>query len=182
VSDEDGCSVVAVRPLSGAGSGPGASFASSDEWLGPAMSQRLATFARRFVRDAGEAEDIAQEALMRAKEHLHSLRSADRAEAWLFRICRHAAIDHARSRRVRRAVWAPMPADGGPPPVPAPAERPAPPVRLDLRALPSHQRLLVSLHYERGLSHPTLCRMTGLLPSALRVRLFRARGALTAGV
>ena len=155
-------------------------FASSDEWLGPAMSQRLATFARRFVRDPGEAEDIAQEALMRAKENLRSLRSADRAEAWLFRICRHAAIDHARARRVRRAVWAPMPADGGPPPVLEPAERPAHPVRLDLRALPSHQRLLVSLHYERGLSHPTLCRMTGLLPSALRVRLFRARGALSA--
>ena len=178
MSDENSCRVVAVRP----GSGPGVSFGSSDEWLGPAMSQRLATFARRFVRDPGEAEDIAQEALMRAKENLHSLRSADRAEAWLFRICRHAAIDHARARRVRRAVWAPMPADGGLPPVLEPVEWSAPPpVRLDLRALPSHQRLLVSLHYERGLSHPTLCRMTGLLPSALRVRLFRARGALSGG-
>jgi DNA-directed RNA polymerase specialized sigma24 family protein len=34
------------------------------------------------------------------------------------------------------------------------------------------------LYYERGLSQSTLCRLTGLSPSALRVRLFRARGVL----
>jgi len=166
VSDE--CSLVAVRPQ----------FQLADEWLGPAMSQRLATFARRFVRDPGEAEDVAQEALLRARENLQTLRSPAKAEAWLFRICRHAAIDHARARRVRRAVWAPMPAEGGPSPVFDPLERARPAGRLDLRALPSHQRVLVSLHYERGLSHHTLCRMSGLLPSNLRVRLFRARTAL----
>jgi RNA polymerase sigma-70 factor, ECF subfamily len=166
VSDE--CSVVAVRPQ----------FQLDDEWLGPAMSQRLATFARRFVRDPGEAEDVAQEALMRARENLETLRSPAKAEAWLFRICRHAAIDHARARPVRRSVWAPMPTEGAPPAVIQPIERPRPAARLDLRALPSHQRVLVSLHYERGLSHHTLCRMSGLLPSNLRVRLFRARTTL----
>ena len=172
------CSVVAVRPEPAPASQDLVGLP-LDEWLGAEMGQRLALFARRFVRDPAEAEDIAQEALMRARENLHTLRSPARAEAWLFRICRHAAIDHARARKVRRGVWAPMPAEG-PPPALLPEPRPAPPVRLDLRALPSHQRLLVCLHYERGLSHPTLCLMTGLLPAALRVRLFRARGALSA--
>jgi len=51
-------------------------------------------------------------------------------------------------------------------------------VRVSLRDLPAHSRLLMSLYYEKGLSQPTICRMTGLSASALRVRLFRARGAL----
>jgi RNA polymerase sigma-70 factor (ECF subfamily) len=155
-----------------------------EDWLGPSMSQRLTAFARRFVSDRCEAEDIAQEALMRARDNLSALRSPSKAEAWLFRICRHAAIDHARARRVRRVVWAPMPDEGETwvtPLTPGPESLgldEGPSDRLDLSALPAHQRLLVSLHYERGLSQPTLCRMTGLLPSALRVRLFRARGTL----
>lgn len=160
-----------------------ASF-SLEAWLDPAMTRRLVAYARRFVDDRGEAEDVAQETLLRAREHIGTLRSPAKAEAWLFRICRHAAIDHTRARRVRRTVWAPMPAEGSSrraPPVIVPDDDealPLPEGPLDLRALPAHQRLLVSLHYERGLSHPTLCRMTGLLPSALRVRLFRARGTL----
>jgi len=179
VSDECGGGEAAAcaGPVPGESGGddPGA------DWLGPAMSRRLAAFARRFVRDPGEAEDVAQEALLRAREKLATLRSPGKIEAWLFRICRHAAIDHSRARRVRRAVWAPMPESGAPARAAEPLEAPlvAP---LDLRALPPHQRLLLSLHYERGLSHPTLCRMTGLLPSALRVRLFRARGALQLSV
>jgi DNA-directed RNA polymerase specialized sigma24 family protein len=153
-----------------------------DQWFGPEMNQRLVAVARRYVRDRGEAEDVAQEALLRARGNLDTLRSPAKAEAWLFRICRHAAIDHARSRRVRRAVWAPMPEPGAARIAPLICE-PGPDPQggdavLDLHALPAHQRLLVSLHYEHGFSHPTLCRMTGLLPSALRVRLYRARGLL----
>lgn len=179
----------------------------ASHWYGAAMRQRLAAFARRFVGDAWEAEDIAQETLVRAGRGLGALRRSDRAEAWLFRICRHAAIDHVRSRRVRRGVWASMPLDGEEWAVPAAPESDdgigAWPGRrddaslhaadgsasghgcvaplVDLRALPAHHRLLMSLYYERGFSQSKICRMTGLSASALRVRLFRARGVLAAG-
>lgn len=149
-------------------------------WESRNLRARLVAFARRFVGDPAEAEDVAQEALHRASVGRATLRSADRAEAWLFRICRHAAIDHVRARRVRQGVWGAMPeaADDW---ARAPAMRAdaSPPGRsVDLRRLPAHQRLLVVLHYERGLSQATICRMTGLSPSALRVRLFRARQTL----
>ncbi|MBM3985366.1 MAG: sigma-70 family RNA polymerase sigma factor, partial [Planctomycetes bacterium] len=49
---------------------------------------------------------------------------------------------------------------------------------ISLRDLPASARVLMSLHYERGLTQPTICRLTGLSTSALRVRLFRARGEL----
>ncbi|MGQ0552286.1 MAG: RNA polymerase sigma factor [Planctomycetota bacterium] len=145
-------------------------------WFGPEMRQRLIGFAHRFVGDSWEAEDVAQETLLRAASQLSALRSAERGEAWLFRICRHAAIDHVRSRRVRSGVWSPLTeevADG------VRESGPREPNRaVDLRELPAHQRVLLSLHYERGLSQPTLCLMSGLNAAALRVRLFRARGAL----
>ncbi len=177
------------------------------DWLGEPMRRRLVACALRFTRDRWEAEDIAQETLLRAAQSQRQLRTAERMEAWLFRICRHAAIDQVRSRNVRRGVWCGLPAgndapagggeadgpsawDGGFDALPdagglaggsiaeigAPAEAAA---RVDLSSLPAPQRLLVALHYERGLSQATLCRMSGLSPSALRVRLFRARHALT---
>ena len=153
-----------------------------------ALQRRLTAFARRFVGDRDEAEDVAQEALFRAARGWGRLRSAERAEAWVFRICRHAAIDHVRARRVRQGVWAPLPADahdwagesrsvrssaGA-----VPGRSVGVATRGAARHLPAHHRLLLTLHYGCGYSQPLLCRMTGLSASALRVRLFRARGLL----
>jgi RNA polymerase sigma-70 factor (ECF subfamily) len=176
----------ALAPSSGTSRGVDEGWFAAGAWSAPPVRRRLVAFARRYVGDRAAAEDIAQEALLRAGTALPRLRSRERAEAWLFRICRHAAIDHVRSRRVRRRVWAALPeefAEGlaAPAPVadegPAPALPPGATARL-LRDLPAHHRLLLGLHYEGGLSQGALCRLTGLSPSALRVRLFRARRAL----
>ncbi len=152
-------------------------------WSEPRWQRRLVAFAQTFVGERGEAEDVAQETLLRAEARYGELRDPDRAEAWLFRICRHAAIDHVRARRVRQRVW------GGWPELEesfsARAEGPDPVPGLDpglrLQELPAHQRLLVQLHYDLGVSQPWLCRWTGLSAAALRVRLFRARGRLRGG-
>ncbi|MCB9897877.1 MAG: sigma-70 family RNA polymerase sigma factor [Planctomycetes bacterium] len=170
--------------------------------LDDSLLRRLSSFARRFVSDAHDADDVAQEALLRAARSDTSPRHPERTEAWLFRICRHAAIDHVRSRRVRRAVWmelpgdAPEPASGARGVLDARGARDAHddgsdrlgggqdaasdwrPLSGELARLPAHQRLLMVLHYERTLPQAALCRMTGLSPSALRVRLYRARLAL----
>lgn len=154
---------------------PAADFTS---WLAGDVRPRLVAFARRLVGD-GDAEDLAQEAFFRAGTHLGRLRAEARAEAWIFRICRHAAIDHLRTRRVRNPVWAPMPedvADWAP-------ERPAAPrpariawnLLASVAALLAHQHLLLHLHHVHGLSQARLCHRTGLSAPALRVRLFRAR-------
>jgi RNA polymerase sigma-70 factor (ECF subfamily) len=168
-----------------------------EQFLGPSMRRRLEAFARRFVDDETEAEDIAQEVLLRAGLDPSGLLAAERADAWLLRVCRHVAIDHVRARRVRQAIWAPMPdentsVDGSRHAAGRAAadwrrfklRRRAPPeargARVSLRDLPAQSRLLMSLYYEKGYSQPTICRMTGLSASALRVRLFRARGSLVA--
>lgn len=158
-----------------------------ESWTAVTMRRRLVAFARRFVKDPHEAEDIAQEVLLRAEDGQASLRSDARAEAWLFRICRHAAIDHVRARKVRRGVWASMPEEaddwamstGGESSAGASVDLgeawrrfTAP---LELGSVPAHQRLLLELHYGRGLCQGLLGRLSGLSASALRVRLYRAR-------
>lgn len=144
------------------------------------LHRRLVGYARRFVGDHAEAEDIAQDTWMRAVRHALP---AERPEAWLFRVCRHAAIDHVRARRVRKPVWRQAAEPGSleaPAPEPVGAE-PSPRLGSLLREhgrLSPSQRLLLDLHYGRTVPQPALCRMAGLEPSALRVRLFRARRAL----
>jgi len=173
----------------------GVEAARLQQLLGPAMRRRLEAFAHRLVDDATEAEDIAQEVLLRAGLDPAGLLAAERADAWLLRVCRHVAIDYVRARRVRQVVWAPMPDEKEHPGEGRHAggraaadwrrfklRRRAPPeargARVSLRDLPAQSRLLMSLYYEKGFSQPTICRMTGLSASALRVRLFRARGSL----
>jgi RNA polymerase sigma-70 factor (ECF subfamily) len=151
--------------------------------LDPGLRERLVAFARRHVGE-GDAEDLAQETLVRVGRNMGRLRSEARADAWMFRICRHAAIDHLRSRKVRRGLWVDLPVDVADwavapdaplaPRTTAPERPPLP----DLEDLPAHQGLLLSLHHVRGLSQARLCQLTGLTAPALRVRLFRARRVL----
>ena len=172
------------RHGSGGVSGLSGADAPAPPWLGHEVQRRMVSFARRYVRDATEAEDVVQDTLVRARGSLHRLRTQERAEAWLFRVCRHAAIDHGRKRRVRQQVWLPLSEElaeriaAGP--RPAPGRAPGPwDVPRALARLPAHQRVLMLLHYERGLPQAAIGQLTGLSLSAVRVRLFRARGTLS---
>lgn len=146
-------------------------------WLDDQLRRRLLRYAQHLVGDAADAEDLAQETLLRVSQGVGRLRSRERVEGWMFRICRHVAIDHLRHRRVRRHLWASLPVELGELPGEPPREAPdlSP---TDLSGLPAAQRVLVALHHVRGVPQPVLCRMAGLSPSALRVRLFRARRQL----
>jgi RNA polymerase sigma-70 factor (ECF subfamily) len=72
----------------------------------------LSTLAFRVawgvLRQRQDAEDVAQEALVRAYRKLPSLRDRERVRAWLVRIAWRLAIDHRRSgrRRERRELQA----------------------------------------------------------------------------
>ncbi len=151
------------------------------------LRRRLVGLAKRLVGDATEAEDVVQDVLMRASSRGDQLRDVQRRDAWLLRICRHAAIDHVRSRRVRRAVWLPMSAEAferaASMTAPGATARAEAVREVPIReTLPAHQRLLVDLHYAQGLGQRSLCRMSGLSACALRVRLHRARGLLIESV
>jgi RNA polymerase sigma-70 factor (ECF subfamily) len=64
--------------------------------------------ARGVLRNSADAEDVAQEALLRAYRRFERLRDRTRFRAWLVRIAFRLAIDRARSskrREVRETLW-----------------------------------------------------------------------------
>jgi RNA polymerase sigma-70 factor, ECF subfamily len=64
--------------------------------------------ARGVLRNAADAEDVAQEALLRAYRRFARLRDPSRFRAWLVRISFPLALDHARSarrREQRETLW-----------------------------------------------------------------------------
>jgi RNA polymerase sigma-70 factor, ECF subfamily len=87
------------------------SLVSSDTLLQREFEQRLAdcpTLAYRgalgVLRNRAEAEDVAQEAMLRAYRNFHRLRDRDRFRAWLVRTAWRLSLDRIRAsgRRERR--------------------------------------------------------------------------------
>ena len=70
-------------------------------------NQRLYRLARGVVRDDAEAEDIVQEAYLRAFSHLDGFRGEASLATWLSRITINEALGRLRKRRRRREAIAP---------------------------------------------------------------------------
>jgi len=62
------------------------------------LHARLRAFVARRVADSWEAEDVAQEVLMRLQRHLADLRNTESLNAFAYRIARNAITDHYRAR------------------------------------------------------------------------------------
>jgi len=62
-------------------------------------NQRLYRVARAILRDDAEAEDVMQDAYVRAFEHLHQFAGRAPFSAWLTRIAVHEALGRLRLRR-----------------------------------------------------------------------------------
>jgi RNA polymerase sigma-70 factor, ECF subfamily len=71
-----------------------------------AHGDELLVHARRLAGDQ-QAEDILQDALLRALRAYPRLRHAEHLRAWLYRVTTTAAIDHHRSRRREVVVGEP---------------------------------------------------------------------------
>ena len=63
-----------------------------------AHGDELLAHARRLAGD-DHAEDVVQDALLRALRAYPRLRHAEHLRAWLFRVTTNAALDHHRARR-----------------------------------------------------------------------------------
>ena len=65
----------------------------------PTHLPSLQALARRLVGDRDEAQDIVQEALLRANTRLAAFRGESTLKTWLFSITTRVAIDHLRANR-----------------------------------------------------------------------------------
>ncbi|HYI85129.1 MAG TPA: RNA polymerase sigma factor [Acetobacteraceae bacterium] len=148
-------------------------------------NQRLFRVARAILSDDTEAEDVMQEAYVRAFRELASFRGEARFSTWLTRIACHEAL--ARARKGRRLVRI---GEGGAGEPPEPPSETAGPERdmenRELQAvlqdavevLPDPLRTVFCLREVEGLSTEQTADALGLSGENVRVRLHRAKRSL----
>jgi RNA polymerase sigma-70 factor (ECF subfamily) len=138
------------------------------------------------VRDELEAEDVVQEAYLKAFTHLDQFAGRSRFATWLLRIAIHEALARVRHHRRFAALPEDEPvSDATAGPAPTPEDRSA---NLELgRALaaavdclPESQRAVFVLRAVEGLSTAETAEALGLTEANVKVRLHRARAALRA--
>jgi RNA polymerase sigma-70 factor (ECF subfamily) len=77
--------------------------ASIEEGRWRELRVRLGAFVGRRVGNPADAEDIVQDVFVRMQRNLEALSSADRLDAWAFRITRNAIVDYYRAPHRRES-------------------------------------------------------------------------------
>jgi RNA polymerase sigma-70 factor, ECF subfamily len=144
--------------------------------------RQVYTLAYRLVGDRKDAEDVAQDAYLRAFRGLEGFRGDAQFETWLYRIVSNAAMSHLRRRR-RFGDLLTEPEDGPPQEIPSPARTEDQALdRHELQAalssLPLSLRSVVLLKDVYGLSCKEIGDEIGISEGAVKVRLHRGRARL----
>jgi RNA polymerase sigma-70 factor, ECF subfamily len=144
-------------------------------------------FALRHAGDPDLAQDVCQEALIKAYLALPGFDGRAAFSTWLFRIIYNAFIDHARRRRAR-APEEPFPEAGEPPEAGEEAvirfferlrqEQRDAWLQTGLTRLPPELRSLVLLRDLQGFSYAEIADITGAPVGTVKWRLNRARRLL----
>lgn len=133
-------------------------------------------FATRYAKTRTEAEDIAQEAVVRAWRKHETLRNSEARNSWLATIVRNEALrEFARKR--------PLPSDAIDAGHGADDEQVLATVeRADLHAalerLSERERQLVRLRYDEDLTQEAIAHRLGIPLGTVKVRLHRVRKKL----
>lgn len=132
-----------------------------------------------LVDDAALAEDLAQQAFVKAYRALTAGRAPENVRAWLFTIATRTALSALRRRRV--VAWLPLaphraaPGAGGREEEGRLANREL--LHQALRALPEPDAACLLLRFQQGLSYDELARVLHTTVPAAKMRLSRARAA-----
>jgi RNA polymerase sigma-70 factor (ECF subfamily) len=146
---------------------------------------RLLTLARRLTGDAHRAEDVVQDAFLKAYAKLASFTFRSSFYTWLYRITVNAASDTRQREERRRA----MSLDDGVIGRGLSSRRPGPParaataemraiVRAEIEKLSPKLRTILKLRELEGLTYEELAQVLGISKGTVESRLFRAREKL----
>jgi RNA polymerase sigma-70 factor (ECF subfamily) len=133
--------------------------------------------AYRYASNPSEAEDIAQDALLRAWRRRSTLREAERRNQWLATIVRNEAFrQHSRLRPDPTATIEIYEEGVEDARVVATVERAD--LHAALRRLSDRDRELLALRYAEDLTQAAIARKLGIPEGTVKVRLHRARDKL----
>jgi len=164
-----------------------AKFAAGDQSAARILTDRLlpnvVRQAWRILGDEAEAEDVAQDAMLRLWRQAADWREGEaRVSTWLYRVTHNLCIDRIRRRRPTSAIE-----DVAEPPDPAPTvlERLASSeqsraLARAILALPDRQRQALVMRHFDGLSNPEIGERLECSVEAVESLLARARRQLAA--
>ena len=150
---------------------------------------RIAALVSRYVSDAGEVEDVTQEAFIKAYRALGKFRGDSAFYTWLYRIAVNAAKNHLVAKRRRPGADATIEdaegsGEGGllsesaSPEALAMGGELAEVVESALNGLPDELKAALMLREFDGLSYDDIADVLGCPVGTVRSRIFRAREAI----
>ena len=150
---------------------------------------RIAALVSRYVSDAGEVEDVTQEAFIKAYRALGKFRGDSAFYTWLYRIAANAAKNHLVAKGRRPGADATiqdaesfdeggMLSESASPEALAMGGELAGVVESALNALPDELKSALMLREFDGLSYDDIADVLGCPVGTVRSRIFRAREAV----
>ena len=150
---------------------------------------RIAALISRYVSDAGELEDVTQEAFIKAYRALGKFRGDSAFYTWLYRIAANAAKNHLVAKGRRPGADATiedaegfgeggMLSESASPEALAMGGELAEVVESALNALPDELKAALMLREFDGLSYDDIADVLGCPVGTVRSRIFRAREAV----
>jgi RNA polymerase sigma-70 factor (ECF subfamily) len=155
-----------------------------------AYKQRIFTHVLRMVNHREDAEDLTQEAFMRAYRYLHLYDPSRPFRSWMYAIATNTALNGLRARG-RRGIEASFDDEWRPSAAETPLNNPAPDPRQGaarseladrlseaVSALAPAHAALIHLHYTEGMSIREAAEVVGMSEGAAKTALCRARKQL----
>ena len=136
---------------------------------------RVRGWLRHLCRDPAEADDLAQEAFVRAWIRIDSLKDPSRFAPWLIKIAYNEFLQSRRSAQKRQRLAERLAAEQDTHGTMAPAAQPEHAVELDrvLSILSERERTVVVLNYAYGYSHGEVSELTGLALGTVKSLIHR---------
>jgi RNA polymerase sigma-70 factor, ECF subfamily len=150
---------------------------------------RIVALARFFTGRSEDAEDLAQDILLRVVQALPTLGSAETFDVWIYRLSRNRCVDHFRRRRLEagwppagepdRVMWrsTPVPADAA-----LEASDAARRLRQAIRSLPRVWRTAIVLRDLEDLPYEEVASRLRVPVGTVKSRINRGRTRLAAAL
>lgn len=163
-------------------------FANGDAQAAHLLAQRhtsrVLALSQRMLRDTAEAEDVAQEAMMRLWKIAPDWRQGEaKVSTWLYRVASNLCTDRLRRRRSTNLDAIPEPEDDAPSVEARMIETDrVTAVRNAIGDLPDRQRMAMTLRFLQEVPNPDIAEVMGLSVDAVESLLARGKRALAAAL
>lgn len=138
------------------------------------------TIAYKILKNAGDAEDAAQDGFVKAYQQIHRFEGRSKFSTWLYTVIYRSAIDKTHQKRFFKMEEADYQkqAHSDTPVRKLLEEEQSTLIKKAVDALPPTESLLITLFYMNDCSVREIADISGLTEMNIKVKLFRARKTL----